>query len=167
MLLRAEKIARSAQAQILLRNAESVVGLAQHGQPLARHLAARIGKQQAIRLMLPAPHASAQLMQLRKTKALCVFHRHDRCVRNIDPDLDHRGRHQDLDLIFRKCMHDRLFLARLHFSMQHSHAHARKHLARKAGGIFLGGFDIQRLIFLHKRADDIDLPPLLQLAHSP
>ena len=58
---------------------------------------AHVAEQNAVRLLRPAPHAAAQLVQLREAEAFGVLDEHDRCVRDVDPHLDHGGRHEDVD----------------------------------------------------------------------
>ena len=45
-------------------------------------------------LHLPAPHPSPQLVQLRKSEALGIFHHHYHGIGDVHPDLHHGGGHQ-------------------------------------------------------------------------
>jgi hypothetical protein len=63
-------------------------------------LAQRLGiEQDAHRRVGAAPDPAAQLVQLGKAEALGVLDHHQAGVGHIDADLDHRGRHQHLDLV--------------------------------------------------------------------
>ena len=85
-------------SQILLGDAEAVLGLAQDREPLPRRLAQRrLVEQQAGRGLVAAPDAAAQLVQLGEAEALGVLDDHDRRGGHIDADLDHRRRHQEVD----------------------------------------------------------------------
>src|SRR5206468_9240812 len=73
-LARAEELARAAQLQIDLGDAEAVVRRRHRVDPalgLFREMAGR--QQDAVRLPLAPSHASAKLMQLRETEALGVL----------------------------------------------------------------------------------------------
>ena len=61
----------------------------------ARDLAQRrLVEQQAGRGLVAAADAAAQLVQLGEAEALGMLDHHDRRVRHVDADLDHRRRHQ-------------------------------------------------------------------------
>src|SRR5512134_3416037 len=67
----AEELARTAHHKVAPRDLESVAGLVDHLQPLARGLRKRLLVQQdAEALLRAAADAPAQLMQLREAKAL-------------------------------------------------------------------------------------------------
>ena len=90
-----EHLAGAAQPQILLGDAEPVLGLAQDREPPPRHLAERrLVQQQAGRGLVAAADAAAQLVQLGEAEALGVLDDHDRRGRHVDADLDHRRRDQ-------------------------------------------------------------------------
>ena len=57
-------------------------------------------------------------MQLRQAEPIRPFDDHHRGIRHIDAYLYHRGRNQDLDVVFRKLLHDLLLFRLLHFAMQ-------------------------------------------------
>ena len=102
-------------------------------------------------------------MQRRQSEALCVFDHHDSCVRDIDPDLDHSGGNQDVDLFPEKPVHDLLFLFLLHPSVQASDSgdapEAFRQFFTVVGHILLVG----EFAFLHQRADDIRLMSFFDL----
>ena len=54
--------------------------------------------EQAVALLGAAPDTAAQLVQLREPEAVGLLHDHDRRVRNVDADLDHRRRDEHVEL---------------------------------------------------------------------
>ena len=73
-LARAEHLAGAAQPQILLGNAEAVLGLAQDRQALPRHLAERrLVQQNAGRGLVASADTTAELMQLREPEPFRMF----------------------------------------------------------------------------------------------
>ena len=97
-LARAQHLARAAQPEVLLRDLEAVVGARMTCEP--RPGGAPSGwavQQQAGRRPLAAPDPAAQLVQLGEPEALRLLdHDHGR-IGHVDPDLDHRGGHQQLE----------------------------------------------------------------------
>ena len=98
VLAGAEEVARAAQPQILLGDLEAVVGLRHDGKARAVFLPVVVGDEDAPALVLPAPDAAAELMELAETEALRVLHDHQRRVRHVHAHLDDRGGHEDVDL---------------------------------------------------------------------
>src|SRR3954451_15050099 len=87
-LLRTEYLAAAAQPQILLGDAEPVLGLAQDREPPPSDVAERrLIQQEAGRRLVAAPDAAAQLVQLREAEALGVLDNHHRRRRHVDADL--------------------------------------------------------------------------------
>ena len=110
----AQQLAGAAQAQVLLGDAEAVLGLAHDGEPRLRGLAERLGvEQQAGRLGAAAPDPAAQLVELRQAEALGMLDDHHRRGRHVDADLDHRRRHQDRQPALGEGRHGRLALGAL------------------------------------------------------
>ena len=88
----AEHLALAAQPQVLLGDAEAVLGLAQDLEPRPRRFAERaLVEQQAGRAAGAAPDPAAQLVQLREAEALGVLDHHDRRLGDVDADLDDGG----------------------------------------------------------------------------
>ena len=54
--------------------------------------------QQAVRLLRAAADAAAQLVELREAEAVGLLDDHDRRVRDVDADLDHRRRDEHVEL---------------------------------------------------------------------
>src|SRR6185295_1618607 len=76
-LARAEKLAGTANQQVLARDLETVRDLIDHLESLARRVGHRLLEQQyAGAFRCTAAHASPELMQLRKTEALGVLDDH-------------------------------------------------------------------------------------------
>ena len=88
--------------------AEAVLGLEQRAQPrlavLGRRRARRGGR---CRGRAPRPDAAAELVELREAEALGVLDDHQRRVRHVDADLDHRRRDQDARLARLEARHRR------------------------------------------------------------
>ena len=82
-LPRAEDLAAAAQAQILLGDAEAVLGLAHDREPRLRAVSPSGGgvEQQAGGRPVAAPDPAAQLVKLGEAEALGVLDHHDRRVR--------------------------------------------------------------------------------------
>ena len=60
-------------------------------------------------------------MQLGQSEALCMFNHHQRGIRYINPDFNHRRRDQHMDLPLGKRIHGGLLLCRLESSMNQTH----------------------------------------------
>ena len=113
-LLGAEDLAGAAQAQIFLGDAEPVGGLAHHRQAagaLLGDLAAH--QQEAVALAAAAPDAAAQLVELREAEAIGVEDRHHRRLRHVDPDLDHGGGDEHVELAVAERAHHLVALRRV------------------------------------------------------
>src|SRR6185503_9679817 len=86
-LAQAQRIAAAAEAQILLGDAEAVLGLAQDREPRLGGLAERaLVEEEAGRGALAAADATAELVELRQAEALGVLDDHDRRFRHVDTD---------------------------------------------------------------------------------
>ena len=94
-LLRAQHVAAAAQPEILVRDQEPIVGIAQQRQPPPRRVVhPLLVQQQTEARVRSAPDPPAQLVQLRQPEAFGMLDHHHRRRRHIDADLDHRRRHQ-------------------------------------------------------------------------
>ena len=98
-LARAQDLAGTTQAQILLGNTESVIGFAHQRQARPPGLAQRRSAQQdaAARPRAP-PDPAAQLVELGKPEALRTLDDDQGRIGHIDADLDHRRRNQHAGL---------------------------------------------------------------------
>src|SRR5215510_10268893 len=65
----AKQIAHAAQSKVFPGDLESVLGMNEHLQPFG-DLRTHVAEQDAVRLLRPAPNATAQLVKLREPEAL-------------------------------------------------------------------------------------------------
>src|SRR5439155_8548299 len=77
------------------REIGATLALRHRGETLG--LVGLLADQHRVRALPSSTDAPAQLVQLREAEALGAQHHHDRGVRDVDPDLDHRGRDEDVD----------------------------------------------------------------------
>src|SRR5437660_7906978 len=100
-LPRTQQLAAAAQLEVDLRELEAVGGADEGFEPggrRIRQLVSRARDQEAVRLLGGATDASPQLMELCEPEAIRLLHDHDRRVRHVDADLDHRRRDEDVEL---------------------------------------------------------------------
>src|SRR5206468_8511107 len=100
-LARAQKLSLATDLEVLLRELEAVRRRSERLEPLLRavgELLARARDEQAVRLLGTAPDAPAQLVQGREAEPVRLLHDHDRGVRDVDADLDHGRRDEDVEL---------------------------------------------------------------------
>ncbi len=156
----AEDLAAAAQPEILLGDAEAVLGLAHDRQPLAGDGPERGPvEQQAGRRLVAAPDPAAQLMELGEAEALGVLDHHDRGVGHVDADLDDGGGDQHLDLAGEEAGHDRVALRRLHAAVDEADDRTQRFAERRVA--LLGGGDVvEHLGFLDQRAHPVGLGAL-------
>ena len=98
-------------------------------------------------------------MQLRKPHAFGVLDHHQAGIWHIDADFDHRGRHQQLQLIGAEAGHHLLFLGRFHAAVQQTDLQVWKRLLQVGIGVERG-LQLQAFGFLDQRADPVGLPAL-------
>ena len=108
-LARAEQLAGPAQLEIDLGQLEAVRRLDERLQARdrgLRELLLRPRDEQAVRLLrAPAPHGP-ELVQLRQPEAVGLLHDHDRRVRHVDADLDHRRGDEHVELSGLEARHE-------------------------------------------------------------
>ena len=162
-LRRAEQIARPALIPVRFRHFEAVARLLQHRQLRRRFRRFLVAQQDAIRLVLAAPDAAAQLMQLREPEALRVLDQHDGCIRHIDADFDHRRADERARFAAAEALHDRLLLRRRNAPVQQL---ATKRTQPLAPTLELRGgrFDVELLALVDQRIDHVSLSSCLQLS---
>src|SRR6478672_11033302 len=100
-LARAEQLALAAQLEILLRELEAIRRLDERLQPLAGVVGQLLfgpRDEQAVRLLGSAADAAPQLVELREAEPVGLLNDHDRRVRHVDADLDHRRRDEHVEL---------------------------------------------------------------------
>ena len=100
-LLRAEQVARAAQFEILecdpISGAEFRV-VFEHRKPALRVIVDPVGHEQvAVRAAVRAPHAPAQLVELREAEMVGAVHEHRVRVGHVEPALDDERGHEDVD----------------------------------------------------------------------
>ena len=123
--------------------------------------------EQAVALLRAAADAAAQLVQLRETEPVGLLHDHDRRVRHVDADLDHRRRHEHVELACLELRHHLAPLRRLQPPVQEPDAVALQLGAAQPLRLLLGGARESRLGLLDQRADDIRLPAGVEVHAQP
>ena len=112
-------------AQVLLGDAEAVLGGAHDLEPGPRRLAERrVVEQEAGRPLRAAAHPAAQLVELGEAEGLGALDHHDRGVRDVDAHLDHRGGDQEPGAAGDEVGHRGVLLRRRHLAV-HQAGHAR------------------------------------------
>ena len=110
--------------------------------------------------------APEKLVKLSQTKPLGMFDDDDAGLRNIDPDLDNRRRHQQLCLAATKSLHGVVALGGFHLAMCKRDIDAGKGICQRRVAV-LGGGDVNFFRFLHKRTDPVGAPPCCQRGPQP
>ena len=160
----AEHVAFAAQAQILLGDAEAVLGLAQDLDARLGGLAERRAvEQQAGRALAPAADAAAQLMDLREAEALGVLDHHHGRFRHIDADLDHRGGDEQPRLARGEARHRGVLVGALQLAVDEIDGVVEMLL--QLGEALLGGGEIAHLGLGDQRAHPVD--PLAAIERAP
>ena len=109
-LARAEVLGLAAQQHVLVRDAEAV-GVLVDLEPRPRAVRERMLVEQDVHALVgTASDPPAQLVQLREPEPLGVLDDHQRCVRYVDADLDHRRRDEELDAAGLERFHHRRLL---------------------------------------------------------
>src|SRR5919197_4658970 len=141
-LPRPEQMPFAADLEVALRELEAVRRLDHRLETLARgvrQLLLRPRDEQAVRLLRTATHPPAELMQLSETEAVRLLHDHDRRVRNVDADLDHRGCDEDVDPAGLELRHALPALGGLQPDVQTADAKARELPCPQPLGLVLRG----------------------------
>ncbi len=93
-----QQFARSTEREILFRDAKPIVRRGHGVEPATPVFADRAaGDEETMRRAAAASHASSKLMQLREPEALRVEDDHHRRRRNVDANLDHGRRDEDVE----------------------------------------------------------------------
>ena len=106
-------------------------------------------------------------MQLGESEAVGLLDDHDRRVRDVDADLDHRRRHEHVELPRLELRHQLAPLGRSQAAVQEPDAVALELRAAEPVGLHLRRARDGRLRFLDQRADDVGLPALVEMAAQP
>ncbi len=165
-LARAEQGAAAADLEILLGELEAVRRGDHRLEPVVgtlRQLLLGAGDEQAERLLGPAPDAAAQLVQLGEPEPVRLLHDHDRRVRDVDADLDHRRRDEHVELPRLEAGHQVAPLGRLQPPVHAADAEALQLAGPQLLGLLLGGARCRRRRLLDQRADDVCLPALREV----
>ena len=123
--------------------------------------------EQAVRLLRPAPDAAAQLVELREPEAVGLLDDHHRRVRDVDADLDHRRRDEDVQLARLEPRHQLAPVGRLQLPVQAADPEALQLGAPQPLGLLLGRPRARGLRLLDQRADDVRLPALREEPRQP
>ena len=91
MLTGAQQLARAALLQVRPGDLKAVAGRRERAEALVGG-----GHEKAPALRRAAPHAPAELVELGQAVAVRVLDDHERCVWDVDPDLNYRGGHQHI-----------------------------------------------------------------------
>ena len=158
-LARAHEFARSAKLQVFLGNAKAVGGLG-HDLEAARTSCSTVtvGEEQAVRLPATAADAAAQLMQLGQSEPVGILDQHDGGLGDIHADLDHGGRHQQIDSAGLECRHQALLVGCLQTSVHQADAHVGQARGEEFRRL-LGRLALRRLGFLDQGTDPVGLLP--------
>ena len=155
-----EDLARTADLEVAFGELEAVRRL-DHGRDPRRTVGRRrLGEQEASRSVRAAADATAELVQLEQPEAVGILDHHDRGVRDVDADLDHRGRDEDVELVVAECPHDRFLVGRSHLPVQQTDPQAGQLLGPEPLVLVGGGFRLELRRPLDERAHDVDLAPV-------
>ena len=160
-LARAQQISGAAQGEVDVGNFKAVVGAAHRfhahsgvvGQLGARH-------QNAVALVRPPAHPTAQLVQLAESKTLGVLNDHDAGVGHVHAHLNDGGGHHDLGFPAHKTLHFVVFVRRFHPTVHNAHGVLRRRkVAPDALVTVHQVLVIQGLRLLNERIHQVDLTP--------
>ncbi|TMA27619.1 MAG: hypothetical protein E6J87_21095 [Deltaproteobacteria bacterium] len=156
MLARAQELARTADAQIGVRDREAVRRGEHRRQPRFAALSRAARHQHAQSRLRAAADAAAQLVQLREAEALRILDDHQRRVRDVDAHFDDGGGDQHLGLAGLETRHRGLAFGGFQAAVQQIDARSGqrrgdplRRLARRA--------QVDLLRLLDQRVDDVGL----------
>ena len=164
MLTAAEKVAGAAGLQVVLRHSKAVGGGAEEFQPLLHDLAGVVADKEAPALGSAASHTPAQLVQGAQAVALGVFDHHHAGVGHVHAHLNDGGGHQCVQPPGLEILHDGSFFLGLQLAVHQPHPAVGQ---QRLGDVLVVGLDgVQPAVrhILNGRADQIHLPPLVDLA---
>src|SRR5258708_23304027 len=135
----AQILARPAQLELALRDVEAVGALEDDRELVGRGPGERFSEKQDAHAVPGAPaDAAAQLMKLREAEAFGALDHHQRGIRHVDADLDHRGADEKLDLSGNEALHHRGLFRGRQAAMQQSDLQIRKLPAQSRVGFDRG-----------------------------
>ena len=121
-LCRSDQVTRTAHRQIFFGDLESIFGVADRGQASRAGLTqGSLVEEETGRGRLTPPDPSAQLVKLCQAETFRLLDHHDRCIRDVHPDLDHRGRHQNRRLSGHEPRHGRVLVGEGHLAVHQTH----------------------------------------------
>ena len=164
MLAAAEKVAGAAGLQVVLCHGKAIGGGAQEFQPLLHGLAGIVADKEAPALGSAASHPPAQLVQGAQTVALGVFDHHHAGIGHVHAHLDDGGGHQCVQPPGLEILHDGGFLLGLQLAVHQAHPAVGQ---QRLGDVLVVGLDgVQPAVrhILNGGADQIHLPPFVDLA---
>src|SRR5439155_6081495 len=91
----------AADVEVDLRELETVCRSHERLEPRGRgvrQVLARARDEETVRLLGSAADAPPELVQLSETETIGLLHDHDRRIRDVDTDLDHRGGDEHVEL---------------------------------------------------------------------
>ena len=138
----AEELALAADLEVDLGQLEPVVRgheRLQPGQRRVGQLLLRPRDEQAVRLLGASPHPAAQLVQLGEAEPVGLLDDHDRRVRDVDTDLDHRRRDEDVELPGLEARHQVAAVGGLEPAVEQADAVALELAFLQPLGLALGG----------------------------
>src|SRR3954451_23986005 len=165
-LPRAEQLAAAAKLEVDLRQLEAVGRAHERFETLdggVGQVLARARDQKAVRLLRSAADASAQLVQLREAEAVGFLHDHDRCVRDVDADFDHRRRDQHVELVGLEARHQLTPLRRPKAPVQQADPIVAQLAAPQTLCLGLSGARLGRLRLLDQWTDDVRLASCVEV----
>ncbi len=169
-LPRSEELALAAEVEVALGELEAVRGLDERLEARlggVGQLELRARDQQAVRLLGAAADAAAELVELREAEPVGLLDDHDRRVRDVDADLDHRRRDEHVELALLERAHHLAALGRLEPAVQQPDAVPGELGAPQPLGLLLGRAREARLGRLDQRADDVGLPAGVEMDAQP
>ncbi|OQA18176.1 MAG: hypothetical protein BWY63_02140 [Chloroflexi bacterium ADurb.Bin360] len=114
-------------------------------------------------MILASPHTSPELVQLRQAKTLSAINQHDRGIGNINSDLYHRSRDENVQLTPHKARHHGILIIRFHTPVQQSKTQNGENFFLQALDLYNGSARLYFVRFLDQRIDDESLSSLRDL----
>ncbi len=157
----AEHVALAALLEVDARELEAVVRRRDCIEPLTGRAALCSGRyQQAQARVAAAADTAAQLVELRDSESVGVEDHHHRRVGDVDPDLDHRGRDQHVDVAGSERAHHLVLAVGRHPSVQHLHTQPVERAVGEHRGDLLDRRHRRRVIGLQLRVVALAVAPI-------
>ena len=166
----ADELPLAADLEIALGELEAVGRRHQRLEPLDGRLGELVPvsrDEEAVRLLGPAADAATELVQLGEAEPVGLLHDHDRRVRHVDADLDHRRRDEHVELPFLERGHRRTALPGLEPAVDAADLVATQLVRPQPCGLVLRGACECRLGGFDERADDVGLAAVVEVRPEP